>query len=499
MNYSIIVYILGWVLNIEAVAMLLPCVVALIYGETVPLFSFLITALVSFVIGLIMHLKKPKNTKFYAKEGFAVVALSWIVISLVGAVPMVLSEDISSYVSALFETVSGFTTTGSSIITDLDVISRATLFWRSETHWIGGMGVLVFLLTIVPMVGGHSMQLMKAESPGPVVDKLRPKIRQTAVILYVMYLVMTVVQCILLLLGGLPLFDAICLSFGTAGTGGFAISNAGIAGYNSAYVEMVVAVFMVLFGINFGVYYMLITKKAKEALKNEELRTFLLIIGLAVTLISLNVYNIYGSLGQTLRNTFFTVASIISSTGYCTANFDLWPEFSKTLIIILMFCGACAGSTGGGMKVSRVMILVKSAFTEIAHTIHPKSITTVKIEGKKVSGETVKNVRAYFILEMMIIAVSMIIVSLDNFEFEVTSTAVITCMHNIGPGLGAIGPVGNFADFSVLSKLVLIFDMLAGRLEIMPLLVFFSAGIWGKTKRKKDSSESKFIKRRNKI
>ena len=497
MNYSIIVYILGWVLNIEAVAMLLPCVVALIYGETVPLFSFLITAAVSFIAGLLMHLKKPKNTKFYAKEGFAVVALSWIVISLVGAVPFVLSGDIPSYITALFETVSGFTTTGSSNLTDVEVLSKAALFWRSETHWIGGMGVLVFLLTIVPMVGGHSMQLMRAESPGPVVDKLRPKIRHTAVILYVMYLALTVAECIFLLFGGMPLFDAICISFGTAGTGGFAISNAGIGGYNSAYIEMVIAVFMVIFAVNFGIYYMLLTKRFKDALKNEELRTFFLIIAIQIILISLNVYHIYGNVGTTFRNVFFTVASIVSSTGFGTADFNLWPSFSKILLVLLMFCGACAGSTGGGMKVSRVMILVKSAFTEIAHTIHPKSITTVKIDGKKVSGETVKNVRAYFILEMLIIGASMIIVAIDNFDFEVTTTAVITCMHNIGPGLGAIGPVGNFADFSVLSKLVLIFDMLAGRLEIMPLLVFFSAGIWGRTKKKKDSRESRIIKKEN--
>lgn len=495
MNYSILVYILGWVLNIEAFAMLLPCVVALIYGETVPLFSFLGTAVVSLIVGLIMCRRKPKNTKFYAKEGFAVVALSWIVISIIGAIPFVLSGDIPSYITALFETVSGFTTTGSSNLTDVEVLSRAALFWRSETHWIGGMGVLVFLLTIVPMVGGHSIQLMRAESPGPTVDKLRPKIRQTAIILYIMYLVMTVVECILLLFGGMPLFDAICLSFGTAGTGGFAVTNAGVGGYNNVYFEMVIAVFMVLFGINFGIYYMLLTKRFKEALKNEEMRTYLVIVVLAIAVISFNIYNIYGSVGETLRRAFFTVAAIISSTGYGTADFNLWPEFSKILLVLLMFCGACAGSTGGGMKVSRVMILVKSAFTEIAHTIHPKSITTVKLDGKKVNGETVKNVRAYFILEMMIIAVSMIIISFDNFDFEVTTTSVITCMHNIGPGLGAIGPVGNFADFSVLSKLVLIFDMLAGRLEIMPLLVFFSAGIWGRTKQKKDSSGSKIIKK----
>ncbi len=309
------------------------------------------------------------------------------------------------------------------------------------------------------------------------------------------YLVLTVVECIFLLIGGMPLFDAICLSFGTAGTGGFAVTNAGVGGYNNVYFEMVIAVFMVLFGINFGIYYMLLTKRFKEALKNEEMRTYLVIVTVAIIAISLNIYSIYGSVGETLRRSFFTVASIISSTGYGTADFNLWPEFSKMLIILLMFCGACAGSTGGGMKVARIMILVKSAFTEIAHTIHPKSITTVKMDGKKVSGETVKNVRAYFILEMMIIAVSMIIVSFDNFEFAVTTTSVITCMHNIGPGLGAIGPVGNFADFSVLSKLVLIFDMLAGRLEIMPLLVFFSAGIWGRTKRKKDSKESRIIKK----
>lgn len=480
MNYSIIVYILGWVLNIEAVAMLLPCVVALIYGETVPLFSFLITAVVSFALGLIMHLKKPKNTKFYAKEGFAVVALSWIVISLVGAVPMVLSGDISSYLLALFETVSGFTTTGASIITDLDVISKATILWRSETNWIGGMGVLVFLLTIVPMVGGHSIQIMRAETPGPRIDKFRPKIRQMATLLYSMYFAMTVIQCVLLLLGGLSLFDAICISFGTAGTGGFAISNAGISGYNSVYIEMVVAVFMLLFAINFSIYYFLISKRFKDAVKNEELRTFLIIVLCSVVAISLNVYHLYPNAFETFRNVFFTVTAIISSAGYTTANYDLWPQFSRVLIILLMFCGACAGSTGGGMKVSRIIILVKSAFTEIAHTIHPKSINTVRLDGKKVNGETIKNVRAYFIFEMMIIAGSLLIVSLDNFDFETTFSSVVACVHNMGLGLSMISPEGNFSEFSTLSKFVLIFDMLAGRLEIMPILVFLSPRVWKK-------------------
>lgn len=478
MNYSILVYILGWVLNIEAAAMLFPCIVALIYGETRMLFSFLATAIVAFAVGFIMHRKKPKNVKFYAKEGFAAVALSWIVMSLVGAIPFVLGGDIPSYISALFETVSGFTTTGSSNIVDIDALTKTSNFWRSETHWIGGMGVLVFLLIIIPLAGGHSIQLMRAESPGPTVDKFRPKLRQMAALLYIMYFVMTVVEIVMLLLGGMPLFDAICLSFGTAGTGGFSISNAGIAGYNSAYIEMVIAVFMILFGINFGLYYLVLTKRFKEAVKNEELRTYLIVIGSAVAMISLNIYHIYGSVGTTLKNAFFTVSSIISSTGYGTVDFNLWPEFSKIILVLLMFFGACAGSTGGGMKISRIMILAKSAVAEISHIVHPKSVNTVKIDGKKVSGETVKNVRAYFILEMIIIAASLVIVALDNFDFEVTATSVITCMHNIGPGLGAVGPMGNFAGFSILSKLVLIFDMLAGRLEIMPLLIFFSPKIW---------------------
>ncbi len=479
MNISIIFYILGWVLCTEAGAMLFPCVVSLIYSEKQGLY-YLITLAVCLAVGIALIVKKPKKTRFYAKEGFAIVGLSWIVLSIIGAIPLCISGDIPSFMSALFETVSGFTTTGATNLTDVEVLSKTGLFWRSETHWIGGMGVLVLILTLLPIAGGQNIQLMRAESPGPTVDKFKPRLRYTAMILYIIYIVITILEIIFLLIGKMPLFDAVTTAFSTAGTGGFAITNDGINAYHSPYIEIVVTVFMILFSINFSFYYMIITRRFKEAMKNTEVWTYLGIILVSSLTIALNVYKLFPNVKDTLRNSFFTVASVISTTGLCTADFDKWPQLSKMIIIMLMFIGACAGSTGGGIKVSRIMVLCKSAVGEIKHLVHPKSVNSIKISGKKVSSETVKNIRSFFVIEMIILAVSTLIVSLDNFDSTTTVTSVITCIQNVGPGLNVVGPTGNFASFSILSKLVLIFDMLAGRLELMPLLVLFYPPIWKK-------------------
>ncbi|MDD6021099.1 MAG: TrkH family potassium uptake protein [Oscillospiraceae bacterium] len=479
MNISMIFYILGWVLCTEAGAMLFPCIISVIYSETTGIY-YLITLAVCLVTGLAIIFRKPKNTRFYAKEGFAIVALSWIVMSLIGAVPLCISGDIPSFMSALFETVSGFTTTGATNLTDIDALSRTSLFWRSETHWIGGMGVLVLILTLLPIAGGQNIQLMRAESPGPTVDKFKPRLRHTAMILYIIYFIMTVIEIMFLLFGGLSMFDAVTIAFSTAGTGGFTASNAGINAFHSSYIEIVLTVFMILFSVNFSFYYMMLARRFKDALKNSEVWTYLGIILTSGIIISLNIYKMFPSVKDTLRNAFFAVSSIISTTGFCTADFDKWPQLSRLILVLLMFFGACAGSTGGGIKISRIMVMVKSAVSEVRHTIHPKSVNAIKFSGKRVPTETVRNIKSFFIIEMIILAASALVVSLDNFDSTSTVTAVITCMQNVGPGLNAVGPTGNFASFSVLSKIVLIFDMLAGRLEIMPLLVLFSPSAWKK-------------------
>lgn len=479
MNIPMIFYILGWVLCTEAGAMLFPCVISLIYSEKQGIY-YLITLAVCLAIGIALIVKKPKKTRFYAKEGFAVVGLSWIILSLIGAVPIWISGDIPSFLTALFETVSGFTTTGATNLTDVEALSRTSLFWRSETHWIGGMGVLVLILTLLPVAGGQNIQLMRAESPGPTVDKFKPRLRYTAMILYLIYIAMTLLEIIFLLIGKMPLFDAVTTAFSTAGTGGFAITNDGINAYHSPYIEVVVTVFMILFGVNFSFYYMVLTRRFKEAAKNTEVWTYLGVILTSSLVIALNVYKLFPSVKDTLRNSFFTVASIISTTGLCTADYDQWPQLSKMIIIMLMFFGACAGSTGGGIKISRIMVLCKSAVGEIKHLVHPKSVNSIKIGGKRVSSETVKNIRSFFVIEMIMLAVSTLIVSLDNFDTSTTVSSVITCIQNVGPGFNVVGPTGNFASFSALSKIVFIFDMLAGRLELMPLLVLFYPPIWKK-------------------
>ena len=483
MNYGMIVYILGTILKAEAILMSLPALVAFLCGEG-DLVPMLAAILIASGAGLLFTFKKPKNTVIYAKEGFVVTALSWVVMSLVGALPFVFAGAIPSYIDAVFETVSGFTTTGASILTDVEGMSRGLLFWRSFTHWVGGMGVLVFLLAIVPLAGGRSVHIMRAESPGPVVGKLVPKVRDTAMILYGIYITMTVVLIALLLLGGMPLYDSAVHAFGTAGTGGFGIWGDSIAHYDSAYIDVVLSIGMVLFGVNFNIYYLLLMGKVKSILRSEELRWYLGISAGATLLIAWNPVSRWGGILQSLRYAFFQVASVITTTGFATADFNLWPELSRMLLLVLMLVGACAGSTGGGMKVSRLIIMLKSAKREISRMLHPRSVYTLQFEGKPLEDQTIHNVFTYFFILVFLVIASVLLVSLDNMDFDSTFSAVLACINNIGPGLGIVGPMGSYAALSPLSKLVLILDMLLGRLEIFPMLMLFAPSVWiGKRRR----------------
>ena len=479
MNGTMIIYMLGWVMNLEAAFMLLPCLTALIYRESAG-FSFLIVAFALLIAGVLCTFRKPANKAFYAREGFAVVALSWILLSVTGALPFVISGEIPHFIDAMFETVSGFTTTGSSILTDVEALSRCMLFWRSFTHWIGGMGVLVFMLAIVPMAGGQSIHLLRAESPGPAVSKLVPRLRGTATILYGIYLVMTVAEILLLLATGMPVFDSITIAFGTAGTGGFAILNSGLASY-TVLQQGIVTVFMILFGINFNVYFLLlIRRRPKEALKSEEMRWYLIIIAAAIGLITLNVRGLFSSWWEAFHHTAFQVASIITTTGFSTSDFNLWPGFSRTILVLLMFVGACAGSTGGGIKVSRIVVAVKAVAKELARFIHPRNVRMLQLEGMKVEHETLRTINIFLTAYFLLFALSTLLISLDNFDLITSFTSVAATLNNIGPGLSLVGPTANFSIMSPLSKVVLIFDMLAGRLEIFPILVLLAPQTWKK-------------------
>ena len=414
---------------------------------------------------------------FFAREGFVTVSLGWIVLSFFGCMPFVISGEIPHIIDAMFEIVSGFTTTGSSIIPKVEDMSHATLMWRSFSHWIGGMGILVFILAILPMAGDYNMHIMRAESPGPSVGKLVPKIRITAKLLYSIYFCMTIVMMILLLLGKMPLFDSICMSFGAAGTGGFACRNSGQADY-TVYQQAVITIFMLLFGVNFNVYYLFLIRKPKDAFKCEELRGYLFIVFAAIVLITLNTWGMFPDLKTAVHHVAFQVASIITTTGYSTVDFNQWPEFSKTLLLGIMFIGACAGSTGGGMKVSRGMIAFKEIKKELASVIHPRSVKVLKYEGKALDHNTLRSINAFIIVYFIILGVSVLLVSLDNFDFGTSFSAVVATLNNIGPGISEVGPAANFSGLSAMSKWVLIFDMLAGRLELFPMLVLLSPGTW---------------------
>ena len=477
MNYRIITYVIGWVLNLEAICMTLPAVTGLIYGEKTWT-SFLITGLISALAGTLLVVRRPEKPHFFMKEGCVSVALSWIALSLIGSLPFMISGTIPHFVDAFFETVSGFTTTGSSILRDVEAMSYSMLFWRSFTHWVGGMGVLVFTMAVLPVSDGRAMHLMRAESPGPSVGKISSKIRDTAKILYAMYLVLTVVQTILLRLVGLPWYDALITAFGAAGTGGFSNRAASIGAYGSPAVEMITAVFMVLFGINFNVYFFLLIRHFKEAFACEEMRVYLGVIAASTLAVAGNIFHLYGNVWQSLRYSFFQVASIITTTGYATTDFNMWPTFSKAVLVLLMFFGACAGSTGGGIKISRIIIMCKTAKQDLMRVLHPHAVTTVRFEGKPLDDKTVFGVRTYMNLYLIIFVLSTMVVAINQFDLVTTFTAVASCLNNIGPGLNQVGPMMNFGAYSNFAKLVLIFDMLAGRLEIFPMLVLFLPDAW---------------------
>ena len=478
MNYSIIIYIIGYILEIEAAFMALPLVTSLIYRETSG-YAFLITIILCLALGIPMTYKKSSKKALYTKEGFVTVALSWIVLSIMGAVPFVISGSIPHPVDALFETVSGFTTTGASILTDVESLPHCILIWRSFTHWIGGMGVLVFILSLLPLTGGYHMNLMKAESPGPSVSKLAPKVQSTAKILYTIYIAMTLIQIVFLLIGKMPLFDTLCTAFGTAGTGGFGIKADSMANY-STYLQVVITVFMILFGVNFNAYFFILTKKFAQAFKMEEVRYYFAIIAIAVLIITCNIYHMFGSIPEAFQQAAFQVGSIITTTGYATTDFNLWPEISRTILVLLMFIGACAGSTGGGIKVSRILILCKTVRKELHIFLHPNAVKKIKMDGKAIPHEVVRSTNIFFIVFVLIFSGSVFLIAFDDFDLITNFTAVAATINNIGPGLELVGPNGNFSMFSCFSKLVLTFDMLAGRLEIFPLLLLFVRDTWKK-------------------
>lgn len=479
MNYRIVFYMLGRILQIESALLSLPVITSIIYHEKC-LIYLLITMAISGIAGTVLTLIcKKRDSMIYVKEGFMIVALAWIFMSAIGALPFFMSGEIPSYIDAIFETVSGFTTTGASILTNVESMSKGLLFWRSFTHWIGGMGVLVFIMAIFPQESGRSIHIMRAEMPGPIVGKLVPKIRETAKILYLIYIALTVVEIILLCIGGMSFFDSVIHSFGTAGTGGFGIKADSLAGY-SAYLQWVITIFMLIFGVNFNLYYLILVKKVKTALKSSELWCYIAIVAISIVAISINVYSMYDGLAETVRQSSFQVASIITTTGYSTTDFNMWPVFSKSLIIVLMFVGGCAGSTAGGLKISRIMLLFKAIFRDLKHTIYPRSVASVKLEGKKIDSNTISGVTTYFALYIMMFVGIFVLLSFDAFDFETTFTATSACFNNIGPGLGEVGPISSFAVFSPFSKIVLSFAMLFGRLEIFPVLVLFSPGFWRK-------------------
>ncbi len=461
---------------IEGVLFLIPCLTALIYLETEG-FYYLAVALICILIGWIMRRKKPANNVFYLKEGCVTTALSWIFLSFFGCLPFVFTGEIPFLPDALFETISGFTTTGASILSDVEALSHCSIIWRSFTHWIGGMGVLVFLLAIIPMSGGSHINLMRAESPGPSVGKLVPKVKSTAQILYIIYFTMTAIEFIFLLVGRMPVFDAINTSFGTAGTGGFGIKNDSMASY-SPYIKWVVTIFMILFGVNFNAYYLILFKQFKKAIKMEEVKCYFMIILASILVIFINIVKTYTNVFKAFTDAAFQVGSIITTTGYSTTDFDLWPGTSKTILVMLMFVGACAGSTGGGIKVSRFLIMFKTVVKELRSYIHPKSIQKIKMDDKPVPHEVVRSVNVYGITFITIFAASIFLLSLDGKDLITNFTAVATTLNNIGPGLNLVGPTRNFDLFSPFAKFVLMFDMLAGRLELFPLLILFHPTIW---------------------
>ena len=480
MNHLMVFKTLGRIVRAETLLLLLPAAVSLIYGDMQVMVAFLISAAIALVIGTVTDvLCRPKTKAIYAKEGFAIVALAWILMSAIGALPFFISGEIPNYVDAFFETVSGFTTTGASILTDVESMSRGLLFWRSFTHWIGGMGVLVFVMALLPNLSDRSIHIMRAEMPGPVVGKLVPRAKDTAKILYLIYIVMTVVQILLLLAGGMPFFDSVVHALGTAGTGGFSIKADGVAGY-SPYIQWVITIFMLLFGINFNLYYLILIRRLRSVFKSSELWAYIGIVAASVVVIAANISSMCSGFSEALRLSAFQVSSIITTTGYSTADFNLWPGLSKAILLVLTFIGGCAGSTAGGIKVSRIVLMIKMVFNELRFMVRPRSVNSVRFEGKTVDGQVQKSVGNYFLIYSICLFVVFLIISFEPFGFETNFTAAVTCFNNVGPGFGAVGPLGSFSEYSAFSKLVLSFAMLLGRLEIFPLIIALTPHTWTK-------------------
>lgn len=491
MNYKSVFYVLGQILMILGLLMLLPLAVGIYYSmqgfAEASYMSFIIPIVLLLVIGFIMRGRRQKDIRIYSKEGFVVCGIGWVLVSLFGALPFVISGAIPNFIDAFFESASGFSTTGSSILNEIQSLPKSILFWRSFTHWIGGMGILVFLIAIVPKSRGNSMFVMKAEMPGPKAGKISAKISQSARILYIIYFVITIAEILVLFIGSrfsganLRFYDSVVTALSTAGTGGFAVLNDSILGYHSSFVEWTIIVFMFLFGINFNLYFYILTRRFSLAYKDEEFRIYLIINMAAVALITLNIMNLYNNIGDAIRDSFFTVNAVMSTTGFSTADFNTWPMFSKMLIVILMFVGSSAGSTGGGMKVSRIALYLKQVNRDLKQMIHPHEVVNVRMNKRVVDGHVMKGVNSYFTAHIITIVISLILISMNGFDFTTTFTSVITCINNVGPGLEMVGPTGNYADFSVFSKLVLVFDMLAGRLELFPILLLLSPNTWKKT------------------
>ena len=483
MNVKFVFRITALCVFFTSLFMLAPAIIAFIDAQYRYGFIYLgVVAVMLIFSGIIFWLTRNYKPTFYAQEGFAATSLSWILMSFLGAVPFKLTGEIPSYIDALFEIVSGFTTTGASILTDIEALSRCNLYWRSFSHWLGGMGVLVFLLAIVPSAkkeSGSGIFLMRAESPGPSVGKFTPHIRQTAIILYVIYVLLTAMCVILLLVGGMPVFDSLCTAFGTAGTGGFSVLNSSMAGY-SEFCRNVVTVFMFLFGVNFNMYFLLLLRQFKSVFKNSELRAYVITVVSSIVLITLNIRNMFGSFSQALHHAAFQVSSIITTTGFASDDFEQWPAFSKSILFILMFIGACAGSTGGGLKVSRVILLFKSIWKTIIKTLRPRKVHIVRMDSRTVDASVTHGVNSYLAIYCVIILTSFLIVSLDNYSLGTNLSAVVACFNNIGPGFELVGATENYSHFSNLSKIVLSCDMLLGRLEIFPLLVLFSPDLWSR-------------------
>ena len=477
MNIKTIFHSLGKLLYVEAILMILPLIVSFIYKESTYL-SFLIPIGILAIGGFLLSLIKVERKNFYAKEGFVLVGLSWLVMSLVGCLPFIISREIPNFVDALFETVSGFSTTGASILNDVEKLSKSILFWRSFTHWIGGMGVLVFILAILPSSDGNNIFILRAESTGPRVGKLVSKVKVTARILYLIYIALTILQIIFLLCGEMDFFESVVFSFSTAGTGGFSIKNDSVMSY-STYSQIVITIFMFIFGINFNIFYLIIIGKVSQALKSEEFWWYTGIVLVSALLITINIYSLSSSLAISIKDAFFQVVSITTTTGLATINYDLWPGFSKMILFVLTFIGACAGSTGGGLKISRVIILFKSVKKEFKKIVHPLSVSNIRFEGTRVEESVVKGVVNYFVLILVIFVVGTFALSIDTFgDFETNVTAMAACLNNVGPGFSKVGPIGNFSGFNVISKLVLAFSMLIGRLEIYPMLLLFNPKVW---------------------